>query len=153
MKIIGYAVSGMLFAFCASAADTGPLALELAVLNSTVSSQVKVRVTTTNDSDHPITYSNTNRCNYSFRVIAATGRAVPETEERKQLHCGSQVGLEISGRRILVTLKPSESSSEELRLMDFNDVSQPGEYSVQVDRTFPGIGHFSSSPIKIDVQP
>ena len=153
MRTIRYAILGMLLASCASAADKGALSLKLAVLNPSMSDQVEIRVTTTNDSDHPVTYYNTDLCNYSFKVIAVTGTTVPETEGRKRLHCGRRGGLEIYGRRIDVTLKPGESSSEDQRLLDYNNVSQPGVYSVRVERTFPGIGHFSSKSIKIGVQP
>ena len=153
MKQIRYAVLGMLVVSYASAAHRDALSLTLAVLNPTVSGQVEVRVTTTNESDHPITYENTNRCNYSFKVIAITGTDVPETEGKKQLNCGRQGGMDITGRDIVVTLKPGESSSENLRLLSYNDVSQPGVYSVQVERTFPGIGHFSSKAVKISVTP
>ena len=143
----------MVFVSCASAANVDALSLKIAVLNPAVTGRVEVRVTTTNDSDHQITYYNTNACNYSFIVTAATGTTVPETEERKRLNCGSKGGLEITGRRINITLKPGESSSEDLRLLEFNDLSLVGVYSVQVERTFPSIGHFKSSSIKINVQP
>jgi hypothetical protein len=141
MKTIKYAVLGLLCACSAGAADIGSLSFKLAVLDPAVAGSIEVRVTTTNESDHPITYYNTNLCNYSFKIVTATGTVVPETEERKRLNCGSQGGIEISGRRILVTLKPGESSSEDLRLPNYNDISQPGEYSVRLS------GHSVTSAI------
>lgn len=153
MKTLSCAILGMLFAVCASAADSGALSLKLTVLNAAINDHVEVRVTTTNESDHPITYYNTNRCNYSFKILAPTGMTVPETNERKRLNCDNQSGIEITGRRIAITLKPGESSSDDLRLLDFNDIPQEGVYSVQVERKFPGIGDVISNAIEVGVKP
>jgi hypothetical protein len=157
MRLTGFAILGLLFATCAGAADTGGLSLKLNVFDRTVKdgSKIGIRVTTTNESDHTITYHNTNYCNYSFKVLTHAGTPAPETELEKMLdlNCGTKGGLETTGRDILVTLKPGESSSEDFGLAAFFDMSQPGEYSIQVERTFPGIGHYSSRVEYVTVTP
>jgi hypothetical protein len=154
--MIKIAMLGLLFTSCAGAVVKGDLSLKLTVFDPTVKtgSKIGIRVTTTNESDHPITYHNTNLCNYSFKVFTSAGSPAPETELQKSLNCdfrGPMTG--ITGRNILVTLKPGESSSEDFRLLEFFDMSEPGEYSVQVDRTFPNIGRVSSNIVTITVTP
>lgn len=155
MRMIKIAVLGLLAASCAGAVVTGDLSLNLTELapGTRAGGKVMVRVTTLNESDHPITYRNTNSCNYSFKVFTSAGTLAPETEQKKQVNCESKGGLEITGRDILMTLKPGESSGENITLTEWYDMSQPGEYSVQVDRTFPGVGHFSSNIVYVTVAP
>lgn len=110
-----------------------------------------IRVSTTNDSDHRITYHNTQRnCDYSVKIATTSGARTPETPFKRQLNCGGGQ-LKITGRDIAVTLKPHESDEEEIEITELYDTSLPGAYTVQVERTFPGIGHFVSNSAKIDV--
>ena len=155
MRMNKIALLPLLVACCAAAAGNGALSLKLTVLTPSVKagSQIGIRVTTTNETDHLITYHNTNLCNYSFKVLTGAGTPVSETKVKKALNCGGKVDVKITGRNIIVTLKPGESSSENIVLTELYNMSQPGKYSIQVDRKFPGIGHFSSNVASVDVKP
>ena len=59
--------------------------------------------------------------------------------------------LRITGKDIVVTLKPGESNDERLELTHLYDVSIPGEYTVNVERTFAGIGRLRSNSTKVKV--
>jgi hypothetical protein len=150
-------ILAVLFTSQPGAAGTGALSLRLTALDFSVKAggKIMVRVTTTNESDHLITFHNTNRdCDYTFRVLTDTQALAPETEHKKQLVCRPGTGeLEITGRNIIVTLKPGESSSEDVLITDQYDISAPGMYAVQVDRTFPEVGHFQSNVVTVNVTP
>jgi hypothetical protein len=157
MRIVRYALLVLLIASGLGATDTSVLLLKLTPLNPVVKSGSGVggQVTITNQSNHPITYHNTSRyCDYSVRVLTNTGAPAPETSFKKQMDkvvdCSGS-GLRITGRNILVTLKPGESDSEQILITELYDMSAPGEYSVQVERTFPEIGHFRSNVASVKV--
>jgi hypothetical protein len=115
-------------------------------------SNVVIQVATTNDSNKIVSYHNTNLCDYSIQVRTSAGTSAPETSSKRQLDCsGGQI--KITGRNILVSLKPGESHTENIRVSEMYDMSAIGEYSIQVERTFPGIGHFASNVVKIEVTP
>src|SRR5450631_4240843 len=134
--MINAVVLGMLFASQTVAAGTGALSLKLTALDVGVKAggRAMVRVTTTNESDHLITFHNTSRdCDYTFRVLTNTHAPATETEYKKQLVCSRGNGeLEITDRNIIVILKPGESSSENNLITDLYDISAPGTYAVQV---------------------
>jgi|ERR1035438_1167713 hypothetical protein len=150
-------ILGMLFASQSVAAGTDALSLKLTALDNSVKAggKIMVRATATNESDHLITFHNTSRdCDYTFRVLTNTDAPAPETEYKKQLKCSRDSGeLEITGRNIIVPLKPGESSSEEVLITDLYNISAPGTYAVQVDRTFPEVGHFQSNVVTVKVSP
>ena len=153
MREIGIVVFGYLLSSWSATAVAPTLSLTLTALESSakVGQGVIVRVTIVNESNQPVTYYNTSTyCNYSLKVLTSAGTPAPETDFKKGLSCGSGQ-LEITGRRILVTLKPGESSAEDIRVSEQYDLSQPGQYSIQVDRTFPGIGHFSSNVVNVNI--
>jgi hypothetical protein len=157
MPLIKVFILGMLFASPAIAAGADALSLKLTALDTGVKAGGKImaRVTTTNESDHPIIFHNISRdCDYSFRVLTNSKTPAQETEYKKHLGCnrgGDQ--LEITGRNIIVTLKPGESSSEDILVTDLYDMSIAGTYNLQVDRTFPGVGHFLSNVVAVNVTP
>jgi hypothetical protein len=147
-----YAVLGLFIAAQVSLAGTGALSIKVTALDPIVTSGTKiiVKVTTTNHSNRSITYHDTQPdCDYSFTVLTETGTPARETDLKRTLACGGE--FKISGRDILVTLKPSESHDDELELTHLYDMSNPGEYSIQVERTFPEIGHFRSNTLSIKV--
>jgi hypothetical protein len=155
MRVTGFAFLCLLFATRSAAAQTPALGLQLATPEPTakVGGSILVRVTTVNESNQPVTYHNTNPfCNYSFEVLGSAGTAAPETDLRKRVNCGGGQ-LEITGRNIVVTLKPGENHSEEINISEQYDLSQPGQYSIRVSRTFPGIGHFTSNTVTVTVTP
>lgn len=150
-------ILGLFFASQMVAANTGPLSLKLTALDVSVKSggKIMVRVTTTNESGHLITFQNIGRdCDYAFRVLTDTGAPAPETERKKQLACSPGSGESgITGMDIVVTLKPGESSYEDVLLTDLYDISAPGTYAVGVDRTFPRVGHFRSNVVTVKATP
>ncbi len=150
MRLIRYALVVVLIASNASAGDTAALSLKLTALDYVVKSgsKIMIQVTTTNRSDHPITYHNTNRCDYSVKVLSGNGAPAPETPFKKQLDC-SGGELRTTGRDIVVTLKSGESDREQIEITELYNMSAPGDYIVQVERTFPEIGHFRSNAVNV----
>jgi hypothetical protein len=159
MQTVRYAFLILLIASALGAADTSVLSLKLTALTPEVKSGSGVggQVTIRNQSNHPITYHNTSRyCDYSVTVMTNNGAPAPETSFKKRMDkvidCNGS-GLRISGRNILVTLKPGESDSEQILITELYDMSAPGEYTVQVERTLPEIGHFRSNAVNVNVTP
>lgn len=155
MRIVRLLVIGLFLALNASVAWAGGLSLKLTALDPDVKpgSKIMIRVTVTNVSNQLISFHDTRRdCDYSVTVLTNTGASAPETEHKKQLGCGSS-DLEISGRDILVTLKPGESTREEIEITELYNLTEPGKYTIRVDRTFAGIGHFSSNVVTVNVAP
>jgi hypothetical protein len=150
-------ILGLLFASQTVAADTSALSLKLTTLDMSVKpgGKIMVRVTATNESGHLITFENTGRdCDYAFRVLTDTGASAPETQHKKQLACSPGSGESAdTGMDIVVTLKPGESSSEDVLITDLYDISAPGTYAVRVDRTFASVGHFRSNDVTVKVTP
>lgn len=154
MRLIRFAALGLFLIACVSLADSPTLSLKLTALEPNIKAggNVIVRVTATNESNQTITYHNTSPfCNYSFKVLTGAGAPAPETNLKKHLICNGP--LHITGRDIVITLKPGESDSEDLRLTELYDLSQPGEYSVQVTRIFPEIGAVTSNVASVNVIP
>lgn len=152
MRLIGHALLVLLIA---SNAGTGALYLKVVALDPEVKSgsKIMIEVTTTNQSKQTITYHNTSRfCDYSVTVQTSTGVPAEETSFKKQMDC-SGGGLKITGRDIVVTLNPGESDRERIELSELYNMSSTGKYSVQVGRTFPSIGHFSSNLVSVSVTP
>lgn len=153
MRLFEFALLGLLLGTCPSVANYPALELKLTVLESPtkVGQGIMVRVTTINETDQPVSYHNTNPfCNYSFKVLNGLGEAVPETDFKKRLNCGNGQP-QMTGRDKFVTLKPGESSSEDLLLTEQYNFARPDDYSIQVDRKFPGIGDFSSNVVNLTV--
>jgi len=164
MRTIIIAVFGLLCAARPTLAEAPTIAIRLAARepNGKAGQAMVVRVTTVNESDHPISYENTSPyCNYRFKVLTAAGAPAPQSDlQQRMTDCsGGHLppgGVWVpgtTGRDIFVTLKPGESGSEDLNIAEVYDLSQPGNYTVQVDRTFPGIGHFTSNVITVTVTP
>jgi hypothetical protein len=152
MRIIRYVILALLIASNVGVAGTSALSLKVTALDPTVKagSKIMIQVTTTNGSTSAITYHNTNRCDYAVKVLTSTGAPVPETPFKKQMMCGGGE-LRITGRDILVTLKPGESNDERIEITELYNMSAVGQYSVQVDRTFPQVGRFTSNVVSIKV--
>ena len=86
----------------------------------------------TNTSKHKVEYYDRNSvCDYSITVLNTSGKAVAETDIRKQLACGSG-GL-------LVELAPGGSTTDSLDVNSLYVMSSPGDYTVQVQRDFTGM--------------
>jgi hypothetical protein len=148
-------ILGLLFASQTVAPKTGTLSLKLTTLDVSVKpgGKIMVRVTTTNESGHLITFENTGSdCDYAFRVLTDTGAPAPETQHKKQLACSPGSGESAdTGMDVVVTLKPGESSSEDVLITDLYDISAPGTYAVRVVRTFPKVGRSRSNDVTVKV--
>jgi len=149
-----HVVCWLLIASTASVAGTGALSLKVTALDASVKggAKIMIRVTTSNESDHPITYHNTSTyCDYSVKVLTSAGALAPETPFKKQMGDCSGGELRITGRNIVVTLKPGESNSEQIEITELYNMTASGEYSVQVERIFSDIGHFRSNAVSVRV--
>ena len=72
-------------------------------------------------------------------VRDASWKPVPETEEFRKQKQNSEHSLAY-GRNILVTLKPNETAQDTIEVSGFYDLSNPGQYSIQVRRVFADVG-------------
>ena len=145
---------GLLLGANISIARTVALSLKVTALDPMVASGAKimVRLTITNRSKHPITYNNTSTfCDYPLKVTTSFGTPAPETPFKKALGECNNDPLRLLGRNIRIVLKPGESASEEMGVTEYYDLSTPGKYTVQAERTFPGIGHFRSNIASVKV--
>jgi hypothetical protein len=119
----------------------------------TIGSEIKVKTNLTNISDHVLNFVDTNTdCDYWAEMRHHSGDPVPATDYKRQLGCNSRLS---DGRRILVTLKPRESTEDEIELMRLYVLNRSGRYSVLVQRKLPkelGGGTVQSNTITIDVR-
>jgi hypothetical protein len=156
MRISRLAIFGFLVALQTAAADPAVLSLKLDILNPTVKlgEKIRLRITITNESSQPVTFHETNPfCNYPLKVIDSAGNAAPPTDFMKQIGC-EFADARTTGRNILKVLKPGESFVDSgMEVTEVCVISEPGEYTVEVDRKFPGIGLIKSNVASISVTP
>jgi hypothetical protein len=156
MRISRLAIIGFLIALQATAADSTILSLKIDILNLTVKlgDEIRIRITITNESSQPVTFHETNPfCNYPLKVLDYTGNTAPPTEFMKQIGC-EFANAQTAGRNILVFLKPGESHVDsDMEVTEVCVISEPGEYSVEVDRIFSGIGLVRSNVVKVSITP
>ena len=127
MRMIRLTALALMIVLNATASDRGALSLiDTAPVSKVKSgSIIVVQVATKNESSQVISYHNTNLCDYSVTVRTVRGALAPETPFKKRLDCsGGQ--LRITGRNILITLKPGESDSEDVRVSELYEMSTPG---------------------------
>lgn len=156
MRIFRLAIFGFLVALQAAAADPTTLSLKLDILNPTVKlgDKIRIRITITNESSQPVTFHETNPfCNYPLMVLDYTGNIAPPTDFMKQQGC-EFANAQTAGRNILVTLKPGESHVDsDMEVTEVCVITEPGEYTVEVDRRFPGIGQVKSNVATVIITP
>jgi len=99
-------------------------------------SNLSLEVTMTNRTAEPMTLFKTNPgCDFTAEVKDANGRAVELTQTGVELsRCQQRL---IVGRRILVTLKPGESTDESYPIDLYYSLPRPGTYTVQLSREIP----------------
>ena len=156
MRISRLAILGFLIVLQAAAADPTALSVKLDILNPTVKlgEKIRFRVTITNVSSEPVTFHETNSyCNYPLKVLDNAGKAAPPTDFMKQQGCDF-ADARTTGRNITVTLKPGESHVDsDMEVTEVCVISEPGEYTVEVDRKFPGIGLVKSNVATVTITP
>ena len=117
----------------------------------TLGSEVKVKTKLTNITDHVVHFFDTIRdCDYWAEMRDNNGDPVPATDYNRQLKCNARLS---DGRRILVTLKPKESTEDEIVLTSLYVLSRAGTYSLHSQRRLPrelGGGAVQSNPSAID---
>jgi hypothetical protein len=101
---------------------------------------VCVLVMVINNSKRIVHYTLTNPgFDWEMDVRDASGKPVPETEEFRKQKQNRQQGL-VYGRNMLVTLQPNETAQDTIWVSGFYDLSNPGQYSIQVRRVFADVG-------------
>ena len=114
-----------------------PLSLSVTAVEQTVriGSEVRVKTKLTNTTKHTLNFYDTNRdCDYPVDVRDDRGNRAPETAYKRQLRCNGRL---TDARNILITLKPKQSTEDELVLTRLYDLNRPGNYLVQVWRQIP----------------
>lgn len=134
---------GLLLFSSAAQLTAGRPAGEALVLTITAPDDMSVResnltlqVTMTNRTAQVMTVFKTNPgCDFTAEVKDANGHLVPLTAAGAELsRCQRRL---ILGRRILVTLKPGESTEESYPIDLYYGLPRPGSYTVQLTREVP----------------
>jgi len=99
-------------------------------------SNVALEVTMTNRTSLPMTLFKTNPgCDFTAEVKDTDGRTVPLSQTGAELsRCQQRL---IVGRRILVTLKPGESTEESYPIDLYYSLPRAGTFTVQLTREVP----------------
>ena len=119
--------------------------------------EVNVKIVITNSSSQPITiFKNNPACNYGLDVRDSKGNPMPMTKAGREADdCLKGLGVRITGRNIMATLKPNESTDEELNITALREMRRPGRYLVKVTRDIPkelGTGTVVSNAIAVTVE-
>lgn len=136
-KIAALIILPSLFGTGLPRAANQPLSLSITAPEQVVQigSELKVKTTLTNLTDHVITLRDRIRaCDYLTQVRDERGNLAPETEYQRQLKCNARF---TEGRNMAVILKPGESRDDEIIVNQLYELNSPGNYSVQVSRTVP----------------
>ncbi len=125
--------SSLLLLAAALAESTPPFSLTITAPQPGVKagSGVIVDLTLTNNSDRVAELQFTGSlCDYAaVEVRDSAGNLAPDTEVKSKSDCAHREGAGSAG---FYRLKPNESKRDSIVVSMFSDMSQPGEYSVQV---------------------
>jgi hypothetical protein len=118
-------------------AARAPFSISIALLHDQVrGGYVQLTSTITNTSSHEITLHERNRaCDYSVDVRDEQGKSPPETPFKQNLQCSGE-GFLLTGRNMIVVLKPQESYNDQISASELFSLTKPGEYTIQVSRKF-----------------
>jgi hypothetical protein len=117
-------------------AAVAPFSLQIAAQQDQlkVGEDIMLDVTIINTSDRLITLADTNRaCDYVWDVRDESDKGVPDTPLMRQKGCPS-TGSALTGRNMVIMLKPTESYKLELSVRELKTISQPGKYTIQLSR-------------------
>jgi hypothetical protein len=107
---------------------------------------VRVIVAMINQSKRVVHYSLTNPgWDWQMDVRDSTGKPVGETDLFRKMKENRKNGFIIVSRNIIGTLRPNEKAQDVIEVQEFYDLSRPGEYSLQIQRSFPDV---AKGPIK-----
>lgn len=108
---------------------------------------VEIQIAITNVSDHVLRYVARDTGSYKVVVSDERGNVIgPAPTKEVTVSAGS------AGWRIVATLKPKESTADDLILNDRADLTKPGTYWVRVLRPLTkelGTGSVASNAVKI----
>ncbi len=126
-----------------------------------------IEVSTTNPSDHEISFWKSTNANYAIEVADDSGRPLPDKRpgyrhgrfdptlldpknlDPKLVDSGEIVKM-LSGSLVCVTMKPGENSVDRIDVTKFYDMSAPGSYTIAVEGMGPAkTGTVKSSPVKV----
>jgi hypothetical protein len=97
-----------------------------------VGSELKIRTTLTNVTNHVITLRDRIRaCDYPVQVRDESGNLAPQTDYQRSLKCNARF---TESRNILVFVRPGQSREDEIIINQLFELNSPGNYSVQVSR-------------------
>lgn len=150
--LFGSAVLFLATGLAQSRQATFSLTIAAAEAEAQRGAEVKINTTITNLSNSVVTLEfKSPLCDYSVDVRDSAGNLVPDTPLKKSLDCANA-----SGRDIIASLQPREVFKDAIPVNALSDISQPGEYSVQVMWKAPkefGDLVVKSNTIKITVTP
>jgi hypothetical protein len=99
-----------------------------------------------NQSKHVVHYSLTNPGrDWEMDVRDSAGKSVGETDLFRQMKENLKNGSITTSRNIIGALQPNQKAQDVIEVQMFYDLSRPGEYSIQIQRTFPDV---DKHPIK-----
>ena len=115
-------------------------------------------ITMKNNSERVLHFALTNPAfDYRTTVRDSRGKPVPETETYRKMRerLRNPLGVAVTTYNVLVELKPHESQSDTIEISYLYSLSQPGEYTVRLERDLPpeiGVGVAASNTVKITVE-
>ena len=107
---------------------------------------IRVIVSIANESERNVNFTLTNPgSDWEMDVRDVTGKPVGETDLLREMKENQKNGRVVMSRNIIGTLRPHQKVQDVIEVQRFYDLSHPGEYSIQVQRTFPDA---AKDPIK-----
>jgi hypothetical protein len=128
MRIFGVVILLFISLVSFAGANSAPFSLTIAGPEAPVKSgaEIKIRLSLTNTSDREITIFDTSRdCDYQAEVFRSDGSPARGTEYKRGLKCE---GTLIVNRNVLITLKPHQSTEDNLTISDLYDMRSPGKF-------------------------
>ena len=117
-------------------AAAAPVSVQIAAQQDQleVGDNIMLDVTITNTADRMITLELINdACDNVLDVRDESDTGVPDTPLMRQMGCSS-TGYAITGRDMLIFLKPTESYKFEISVSQLKAISWPGKYTIQLSR-------------------
>jgi hypothetical protein len=105
-----------------------------------VGEPVRVIVIMINQTKRDVHYTLTNPgMDWEMDVRDSAGNPVGETDWFRQMKENRKSGSFIVARNFFGTLRPNQKAQDVIEVQMFYDLSRAGEYSIQVQRTFPDV--------------
>lgn len=105
--------------------------------------QVVVDITNTSDSPIHLVRAKSTRAPYNVRALDSAGKAAPLTVQERMFRGeavaqdkGKPMRIRV-GSGYVMTIAPGETAKDTIIIHDQVDLSQPGEYTIQLERVDP----------------